>query len=497
MDQYEYIRIARRVYKHSIKRIARDTGHSRNTVRKILYGGEIPGYGKRTKQPYPVLGPFCRIIDGWLESDKSKPIKQRHTARRIYTRLKEEHNFSGGESTVRYYVRHAKLRLGLNKTAVFIPGDPEIGREAEVDWGIAEVEIDGRLEQVHFFSMRSKFSGKHFVRCYRSERQQLFFDAHIHAFSFFGGIFPVLIYDNLTTAVKKVFQGRKRELTESYRKFKSYYTFEARFCNPGQGHEKGGVEGQVGYVRRNYFVPVPQISNLETFNEWLLTRCVSYGDHRVSGREQTVQEYFDVEREHLLPLPEQPFSNVETIRSRVDKYATVIVDKNRYSVPSRYGHHWVTVLVGANEVTIYYDQHEVARHIRQYGSNNWQLDADHYLELLKQRPQAFDTSRPIRESRKSWPPCLERLLQACCRKQGSSKGIKDFITVLELYRDHPSGDIEAAVELSLESGVCHSEGIKYLLGNTLESSPPRIVVPNWPSLPQPNLDEYGVLGGVQ
>jgi hypothetical protein len=345
--------------------------------------------------------------------------------------------------------------------------------------------------------MRSKFSGKHFVRCYRSERQQLFFDAHIHAFDFFGGVFPVLIYDNLTTAVRKVFQGRKRELTENYRKFQSYYNFEPRFCNRGEGHEKGGVEGQVGYVRRNYFVPVPQAESLESLNEWLLERCVWYGEHRVSGREKTVQAGFEEERSRLLSLPEQAFSNVETISSRVDKYATVIVDKNRYSVPSRYGHHRVTVVAGAERVTIYYEQKEIAGHVRKYGSNHWQLNPDHYLELLKQRPQAFDTARPIREARKRWPESLEKLLKASCIKQGTSKGIKDFISVLELYRDHRPVDIEAAVELALEAGVSNSAGIKHLLSHTFEPSPPPSVVPNWSSLPRPNVEVYGALGGVQ
>lgn len=157
--------------------------------------------------------------------------------------------------------------------------------------------------------MRSKYSGKHFVRASPCERQQAFFDAHLHGFQFFGGIFPVLIYDNLTTAVRKVLQGRNRIEQESFVKFRAYHNFEARFANPGAGNEKGGVEGIVGFSRRNYLVPIPDVESLEELNSKLLEQCHSYGGHTISGREHTVEELFAMEKNHLLTQPEQVFSN--------------------------------------------------------------------------------------------------------------------------------------------------------------------------------------------
>ena len=210
MDQYELIRTAHRVYGKNISEIVRETGHSRSTVKKALRG-EFSGYTQRQSQPYPALGPYLAVIETWLKEDKAQPKKQRHTAHRIYERLVDEHGFAGSEPTVRRYVRDAKARLGVNGTAAFIPLEPDVGREAEVDWGTAQAIIDGERRQIKFFCIRSKFSGKHFVRCYPCERQQAFFDAHLHAFEFFGGIFPVLIYDNLTSAVRKVLRGRNRE----------------------------------------------------------------------------------------------------------------------------------------------------------------------------------------------------------------------------------------------------------------------------------------------
>jgi transposase len=262
MDQYELIRTAHRVYGKNISEIVRETGHARNTVKKALRG-EFSGYTARQSQSYPALGPYLVLIDDWLQQDRMQPKKQRHTAHRIYERLVEEQGFAGSEPTVRRYVREAKARLGVNGAAAFVPLEPDVGREAEVDWGTAQATIGGDRQQIKFFCMRSKFSGKHFVRCYPCERQQAFFDAHLHAFEFFGGIFPILIYDNLTSAVRKVLRGRQRDEQTAFVNFRAYHNFEARFCNPGQGHEKGGVEGLVGYARRNYLVPVPEASSVE------------------------------------------------------------------------------------------------------------------------------------------------------------------------------------------------------------------------------------------
>jgi transposase len=183
MDQYEYIRTARRVYGKSIREIERETGHDRKTIRKVLIG-EYCGYSKRERQPHPALGEFLEIIDGWLEEDEASHKKQRHTAARVYRRLVSEHGFSGSESTVRQYVRQAKVRLGVEVGKAFIPLEPDCGKEAEVDWGSPDAIIAGEVVRLKFFCMRSKYSGKHFVRFYPCERQQAFFDAHMRGLGF-------------------------------------------------------------------------------------------------------------------------------------------------------------------------------------------------------------------------------------------------------------------------------------------------------------------------
>ena len=386
VDQYDFIRTGYRVYGKKIKQMARETGHSKNTIKKVLRG-EYKGYKERDNQPFPVLAPYLDIIDGWLKRDKGSPKKQRHTAVRVYNRLVAEHGFKGAESTVRRYVREAKIRLGLNGQQAFIPSDPEAGIEGEVDWGRCLAIIGGVETKLKFFCMRSKFSGKHFVRCYPCERQQALFDGHIRGFAFFGGVFPVLIYDNLTTAVQKIFKGKKRSLQESYDKFRSYYNFDPVFCNRGQGHEKGGVEGLVGYARRNYMVPIPKADTLEELNEQLLKACMAYGaHHRIAGREKGVDELYEKEKDHLIALPDLPFGNLLTATGKIDKYSTVVVDKNRYSVPTRYVYCKANVVLHVDRVEIFYGNKRIASHDRLFSNNQWSLDPEHYLELIQQRP---------------------------------------------------------------------------------------------------------------
>ena len=496
MDQYEMIRTGCRVYGQNISAMARMTGHSRNTIKKAIRG-EPWGYKERAHQPFPVLDKYLPVIDGWLMDDKDRPKKQRHTARRVYNRLVEEHGYEGSEPTVRRYVRFAKMALGIDTPCAFIPCDPEAGYEGEVDWGTATAILAGEEIRLKFFCMRSKYSGKHFVRFYFCERQQAFFDAHIHAFSFFAGTFPVLVYDNLTTAIQRVLRGRDRIEQEGFVKFKAYYSIEARFCNPDSGHEKGGVEGLVGFARRNYMVPLPQADSLEELNEKVLRQCASYGNHKMAGRDRTVNELYEQEKEHLLPLPEAVFSNVQVSGGQVDKYATVVVDKNRYSVPSRYAGLRVKVLHHADRVDVFIATKRVAMHERSYGNNKWILNPEHYLELIQQRPMAFNSARPIRQWQKSWPKALNTLLERFCGAQGTTKGIKDFIAVLMFYRNYAAGEIEAAVELAIENSLSTSDGVRHLLAYTGGADATIAPLASWPSLPPPDIAVYGQLGGVR
>jgi hypothetical protein len=210
-----------------------------------------------------------------------------------------------------------------------------------------------------------------------------------------------------------------------------------------------------------------------------------------------VNELYEEEKEHLLALPEAAFSNLQTSSGRADKYATVIVDKNRYSVPSGYAGFRVKVLLHADRVEIFTGTKKIATHERSYGNNKWILDPDHYLDLIQQRPMAFNSARPIRQWRQSWPESLNLLLGRFCRAQGETKGIKDFINVLMLYRDYEVGEIEVAVELATENNISTSEGVRHLLVYTGDDDATIAPLAAWSRLPAPDVAAYGQLGGVQ
>jgi transposase len=491
VDQYEYIRTAHRVYGKTIRQIARETGHSRNTVKRALRE-QHRGYKRRQRQVYPVLDAYLTTIDRWLKADRDKPKKQRHTARRIYHRLKNEHGYAGCESSVRRYVREARIRLGTAVSNVFIPLEAELGKEAEVDWGQCHAILSGEKVRLKMFCMRSKGSGKHFVRCFPCERQQAFFEGHIEAFNFFGGIFPTLIYDNLSSAVVRVLRGKNRKLQEKFINFKAYYSFTPRFCNVNQGHEKGGVEGLVGYSRRNYMVPVPEATDLDTLNRDLLQQCYAYGGHRIAGRSRTVAELYEQEKDHLIRLTPVPFDNVEICSGKVDKYATVSIDKNRYSVPTLYAGTRIKSLLYVDRLEIFHGNKQIAVHRRLYGNNKWQLDPLHYLELIYQRPLAFDSSRAIRQWRKRWPGCLEQLLTRFRDKLGSSRGTREFISVLQLFGSHAPEEIISAVKTALDAGVSSSEAVIHLLSKNQASIEP---LPDWRQIPAPDVGVYDQIGG--
>jgi len=257
-------------------------------------------------------------------------------------------------------------------------------------------------------------------------------------------------------------------------------------------HSKGGVEGMVGYVRRNYMVPIPQAESFEELNQKLLKDCLSSGRHRLEGRNETVGELFEKEKAHLVSVPEVAFSNIQTTDARVNPYSTALVDKNHYSVPTRYVGLRVQAVMKVSEIEIYSDRKRIATHKRAFANNNWQLDPDHYLELLQQRPQAFDSARPIRQWRQRWPASMEHLLA----KFQETHGPTDFVSVLMLLRDHEADQVYAAVDLALENGVGSSSGVKHLL---LHSSPKETIppLPNWPATAPANVSVYGQLGGVQ
>src|SRR5205085_3022940 len=254
------------------------------------------------------LAPVAGFIDQILESDRKAPRKQRHTAYRIWKRICAELPENRVcERTVRFYVQERKSALGLTVHETYVPQSYPWGVEAQVDWYEAYADLSGQRTKLQVFAMRSMASGAAFHCAFLHATQQAFLEAHERAFAFFCGVFRKLRYDNLTSAVKKILRGYLREETARFVAFRSHWRFASEFCTPAQAHEKGGVEGEVGYFRRNHWVPVPQAQDLEELNTRLLAACQQDEQRQIGDRPVTVGVAMREERQALLSLAEQRF----------------------------------------------------------------------------------------------------------------------------------------------------------------------------------------------
>jgi transposase len=365
VELYEQIR---QEYEHgagTIRAVARKLGVHRREVRKAL-ASAMPAERKIPERERPKLGAAIPFIDAILEADRKAPRKQRHTAHRIWMRLRREKpEAEVAESTVRQYVRARKAAMGLLGHEIFVPQSYQFGGEAQVDWYEGWVEFDGEARKTYVFCLRSMASGGAFHRAYPHANQQAFLEAHELAFAYFGGVFRVLRYDNLKSAVKKILRGHQREETARFIGFRSHWGFASEFCTPGEGHEKGGVEGEGGQFRRNYLVPVPSVQHLEELNLLLAAGSREEQNRVIAGRAQTVGAGMIAEREHLLPLADEGFDLASLHFPEINASGCAKALTNFYSAPLPVGTS-VQVKVYSAYVEIWHQAKCVARHERCY-----------------------------------------------------------------------------------------------------------------------------------
>lgn len=379
----------------SQRQIAKTLHISRNTVKKYCDGERIPWERKDyTRKPSVLTDDVVSFVRKCLDEDaRCNPKKQRHTARRIYDRLVLECGFTGGETTVRRLVQELRKRI----QEAFIPLVFPAGDAMQIDWGEATVYLAGRKTVVNLFCARLCYSGAPMVLAYRRQNEESFLDALVQVFQYFGGVPKRIIFDNGKVAVKDGFGAHARKQA-GYAALAAHYGFEAVFCNPASGNEKGLVEGLVGFIRRNVCVPVPKVETTDELNRMLREKCQKYLSHRIRGKESSVGEMLLQEQEKLYPLPVCPFDPCKRASGRVDRFCTVRFDANNYSVPAEFCGKEVSIKAAPETVYIYFDGKCIAQHRRCFEKRKHIYALEHYLPLLEKKGRAIFYARPVQET---------------------------------------------------------------------------------------------------
>ena len=445
--------------------VAAKFGVHRRLVRQAI-AGALPPLHCYPPRVRPKLDAVAAFIDTVLEEDRGAPRKQRHTARRIHRRLLQAFpDAAVAESTVRNHVRERRRQLGLIRRETFVPQSYTWGQEAQVDWYEAWADLGGERTKLQVFALRSMASGAAFHRAYRHATQQAFLEAHERAFDYFGGVFRLLRYDNLASAVRKILRGHRREETVRFVAFRSHWRFAAEFCTPGEGHEKGGVEGEGGYFRRNHLVPVPCVADLDALNALLLTACREDEARILDGRIESVGAAMAVERDHLLPRAAEGFDLAEVVFPLVDKQGCVVVKTNLYSVPVQAGTR-VEARLHPLHVEVWYAGRRMAQHERCHGRRQQVLDLEHYLDVLGHKPGALAGSKPLEQWRQAgrWPACYDALWGRLQTRHGQQNGTRAMVAVVMLGREFGHDRLRAAVASAVLLGACDVAAVRYLLG---------------------------------
>ena len=433
-----------------------------HTLAKILKHEEPPGYRQSQSRAKPKIAAFVPVIAEILKADQKAPRKQRHSAKRIFERLRDEHEFTGGYTIVKDAVRSWKQ----SQKEVFLPLTHRPG-EAQMDYGFAKVSIRGQAEpiQVAIFVMTLPYSGVVFCQVFHRECTESFQEGHRRAFEFFGGVPWRISYDNSRVAIAKILSSRDRKLTREFLRLQSHYLFAEHFCLVRRPNEKGHVERLVEYARSNFLVPVPVVDSLKELNQQLLVQCRADQENQSRGKPVNKRLLLEEERSAFLALPARAFEARRITQAAVSSQSLVRFDCNSYSVPTKYAHRKVTVVATVDEVRFVFGDSLVARHRRCWKKEQFFYQPIHYLSLLERKPGGFDFAKPVQQ----WqlPKCfglLRRRLEAADEKHGT----RSYIRVLRLLERNSRSQLTDAIEYALDIDVIDPDSIRVILQHRSE-----------------------------
>jgi len=445
MDQVHVVRHKCLIEKQSIRQVAREMGLHRKTVRKYLKQSEPRRVesGPRARPVLETVGPRIEeLIEEWTPRSSRK---HRITSPRVHRQLLEE-GYEVGERTVRSFMAERRRR----SAEVYIPLVHHPGEEAQVDFFEVTVEEDGILRPAWKFLMRLMYSGRDFVHLYDRCEQICFLDGHVRAFSYLGGVARRLIYDNLSSAVKRILRLSERELTDRFRALTSHYLFEPCFARPGEGHDKGGVEGRGKGVRWQHMTPIVRGKDLETISAKVMADVDLRFANATRRDGRRLPDLFEEEKGELLPLPVAAFDPSEAQPVSISHCSLAVVGAAEYSLPSRWARLDAMAYVGAASIRFVCRGEELT-HPRQPRGQRRVLYR-HYMRELSRKPQAVRQVVPELIVELGDP--YGRLWRLLEQTHGAKKAARILAGVLGAIDDHGEDVVSAALEQMLQEGRC-------------------------------------------
>jgi transposase len=474
---------------------------ARNTIRKYLREGVIePQYPKR-KHPSQ-LDEYKDRLSVWLRTESNKGRKQKRCLKQLHQDLMAL-GYTGSYDRVAAFARQwRREQQEQNRTAgrgTYIPLTFAPGEAFQFDWSEDWAVIAGVRTKLQIAHFKLSHSRAFLLRAYPLQTHEMLFDAHNYAFAAWDGVPGRGIFDNMKTAVDKVRSGKQRDVNLRFSAMVSHYLFDAEFCNPASGWEKGQIEKNVQDARHRIWHQAPSFDSLAELNDWLHQRCQAIWQEVLHPEQPgcSIAEVFAEERSSLMPLP-CPFDGFVEHLKRVSPTCLITFERNRYSVPASFANRPISLRVYADRLVCVAEGLVIAEHQRVMQCNHkvgrTVYDWRHYLSVLQRKPGALRNGAPFLEM----PEAFKRLQSIMLKRPG---GDREVAEILALVLRHDESEVLAAVELALESGVPTKLHILNLLHRLIEPMPPQPVLPPDPlSLavePQANVHRYDDLREVR
>jgi transposase len=462
--------------KMSIRAIARRSGLSRGTVRKYLRSDTVePRYRRRRRRSK--LDAYFEALSGWLRQEASKGRKQRRNLKQLHNDLCTL-GYTGSYDRISAFARHwRQTEQEASKSAgrgTFVPLVFAPGEAFQFDWSEDWAVINGERVKLQVAHFKLSHSRAFLLRAYHLQTHEMLFDAHAYAFERLGGVPRRGIYDNMRTAVTRVGSGKAREVNMRFAAMVSHYLYEAEFCNPAAGWEKGQIEKNVQDARHRLWHSAPSFESLDAVNAWLDNRCSALWQE-IRHPEQsdlTIHEVWLEEQTYLMKVP-RPFDGFVEHMKRVSPTCLVSFERNRYSVPASFANRPVSLKVYANRLVMAAEGEIIAEHERiilrgHNAPGRTVFDWRHYLSVLQRKPGALRNGAPFT----TLPEGFKRLRSVLLKRTG---GDREMVEILALVLHHDEDAVLTAVELALESGVASKQHVLNLLARLLGPDVPASV----------------------